>query len=85
MAILSFQNFPPLNLYWACWFHFPVIIQVDFQLIKGRQREKERGRQTRWKKYGPRSSGPESKEEKEGKITANLWKGLQPGGIKGAE
>lgn len=24
-----------------------------------------------WKKYGPRSSGPESKEKKEGRVTAD--------------
>ena len=63
----QFKTFPSLNIHWTSWFHFPVVIQVDFQLTNGRQREKEGRRQRGWRGESSRCSGPESRErEREG-------------------
>ena len=58
----QFKTFPSLNIHWTSWFHFPVVIQVDFQLTNGRQREKEGRRQRGWRGESSRCSGPESRE-----------------------
>lgn len=60
----QFKTFPSLNIHWASWFHFPVVIQVDFQLTNGRQREKEGGRQRGWRGESSRRSGPEPRERR---------------------
>lgn len=82
----QFKTFPSLNIHWASWFHFPVVIQVDFQLTNGRQREKEGGRQRGWRGESSRCSGPESREEEKGQGERRGEVFVSGGaGIRGAE
>lgn len=47
LGTISLQNVPtPLNIHWACWFHFPLVIRVGVLLTKRGKTERKGRKET---------------------------------------